>query len=88
MEPQQPPRCPAHGPMHLRLACDPATCNPAVIAAWTCHGFDGEGCGLIVLHCSGCAETWTENDPDDCSCTCTDTTDPMYETWTVIAPTC
>ena len=32
------PRCPVHGQMHLDF----------VIDTYTCHGFDGEGCGHRV----------------------------------------
>ena len=35
--------------MRLRLGCDPAPGGTAA-EAWTCAGFDGEGCGYVILN--------------------------------------
>ena len=43
------PCCELHGPMHLRLAADPARDTATVALVYICHGFDGEGCGRMVL---------------------------------------
>jgi hypothetical protein len=37
-----PPRCPVHGAMRMSREVPP----PQVL--WTCHGWDGEGCGHSV----------------------------------------
>ena len=49
------PRCELHGEMHLRLAFDPAL-DADVLLAYICVGFDGEGCGRIMLPPSRNAE--------------------------------
>ena len=50
------PRCPTHGQMKRRVACDPAPDGGTVVEAWTCAGFDGEGCDHVRL---GSDVPWT-----------------------------
>jgi len=40
---------------------------------------------VTMIHCAGCLKRWA--DEDDCACTCTDTTDPLYERWHVTTVT-
>jgi hypothetical protein len=39
-----------------------------------------------IILCLGCGQSWAETpgDPDSCSCTCTDSGDPLYESWAVV----
>jgi hypothetical protein len=42
--------------------------------------------GARVIYCRGCQRSWLDPAPgnrDECTCTCSDPADPLYEAWAV-----